>query len=128
MYIEEMDSIFHDNPSVNSDNIVSVGVETNPIPASTSLVDNVSDSVNLVDIVSENVNLDESNDLSNASTPSSKSTKKSSLLQIKRQYYEDKIKEKKKTREMLEKYLKEKELAKEKRHQELIKALTKSNK
>ena len=31
--MEEMDSIFHDNLSVQTDNVVSVVVETNPTPA-----------------------------------------------------------------------------------------------
>ena len=33
LYMEEMDSIFHDNPSVQTDNVVSVGLETNLTPA-----------------------------------------------------------------------------------------------
>ena len=102
--MEEMDSIFHDNPSVQTDKVLSVGVETNTTPAINMSMDLVQETVE------ETRNFEESNSNDSTNTPqSSKCTKKNNLLQIKKEYYEDKIKEKRKTREMLKKFLNNKE-------------------
>ena len=43
--MEEMDSIFHHNQSVHTDNVVSVGVETNPTTAINISMDLVQETV-----------------------------------------------------------------------------------
>ena len=121
--MEEMDSIFHDDPSVHTDNVVSVGVETNPTPAINISMDLVQETVK------ETRNFEESNSNDSTNTPqSSKCRNKNNLLQIKKEYYENKIVEKRKTREMLERYLNSKELSRGRRHKELLEALKNNTK
>lgn len=121
LYLNEMDELFHDNPLIEKCiHVVSVGINSKPVPASTLLED---------EIIIDDENYDSEIEVSKIKRRKREEKPKctENLIEIKKKYYEECILEKREKRKMIQKYLEEKENRKDQRHQQMLEILKERN-